>query len=321
MSKWIKKELFQSFRTELAEDQERKDRTKTADNRVWQKLEKGTVDRPIVYEGRLLPDRDGSPSYKKMHYHMFQRGDQWVYYLCEKTFGFENFCAYCHASRLLWAGTEADKKAARLFNRKEKYVANFYVIDDPRDKDVPQGIENRESRINSGKVKLFEFGVKLESKIRGEILDEKSGLGYAVFDPGDGHDFIIKGKSTKADGKGNVWPDYTDSKFSHSSSSLGSDKDIKAIMDQCADLNEYVKSQRKSPVEVKEMLEKDMLWGLVESEWERVYGKSGNDEHESEHEKQKKPNEQEEMLSESEPEDESGGLDEVDDLDKALKEL
>lgn len=319
MSKWIKKELFTKFKSEIAEDQERKDRSKTnSDNKVWQKLDKGTVDKPITYEGRFLPDKDGSPSYKKLYYHMFRRGEQWVYYLCEKTFGFDNFCGYCHGSRLLWTGSEADKVAAKAYSRKEKFVANFHVVDDPRDASVPKDIENRDTKLNSGKTKLFEFGVKLESKVREEILDEKEGLGYAIFDPADGHNFIIKVKSTKADGKGNIWPDYADSKFSKSSTSLGNDKEIKAIMDSCTDLNEYLKAQKKDPAEVKEMLKKDMLWGLVQAEWERVYGITK--------EEAPKPEEEKRAPLPEEVPDEEGDAppsapDDLDNLDEALKGL
>jgi len=118
----------------------------------------------------------------------------------------------------------------------------------------------------------------LESKVRGELLDEKDGAGTAVFDPADGYNFIIKVKSTKPDANNKVWPDYGDSKFARTSDALGTDKEIKAIMENIVDLTEYLQSQRKSPAELKEMLEKDMLWGLVEKEWERVYGKVNKEE-------------------------------------------
>jgi hypothetical protein len=273
MSKWLKKELFSSFKEELIADQERKSKTGNDDFRRW-KLQAGTVDKPMVYEGRFLPDKDGSPRYKKFYYHMFQRGDQWQYLLCDKTFNFENFCPYCSGSKILWGGTEADKKAAKAFGRKEKYISNFHVLDDPRDEDVPKDIENREDKLNNGKTKLFEFGVKLESKVRQELLDEKDGIGTAVFDPEDGYNFIIKVKSTKPDGQNKSWPDYADSKFARVSSSLGATKEIRAIMENIVDLTEYLQNQRKSPADLKEMLEKDMLWSLVQGDWNRAYGKN-----------------------------------------------
>jgi hypothetical protein len=197
----------------------------------------------------------------------------WVYFTCDKTFNFENFCPYCYANKQLWLGSESDKKAAKAFSRKEKYASNFYIVDDPRDKDVPKDIENRNDKLNSGKTKIYEFGQKVESKLRAEILDEKEGLGYSIFDPGeDGYNLIIKVKSTKPDINGKVWPDYSDSKFSKSSSAIGSDREIRTILDSTQDLNEYIQAQRKSPAEMKDNLEKDMLWGLVKSEWERNYG-------------------------------------------------
>ncbi len=320
MSKWIKKELFNRFKAEVAEDQEKKNQRKTeGGGKKWAKLEKGTTERPNTYEGRFLPDKDGSPAYKKMFYHMWQRGDEWVHLLCDKTFDFNNFCPYCQAAKQLWGGSEGDKKLAKAINRKEKYVANFYITDDPRDKNVPNDIENRDAKINTGKVKLFEFGVKLESKVRQEILDEKEGLGYAIFDPADGHNFIIKVKATKADAKGNVWPDYADSKFSRSSTSLGSDKEIREVMDNCYDLGDYLNSQKKTPAELKEMLEKDMLWKLVEADWNRVYGIEPKVVHkavEIEGKPSVDPIEDEDVVA-------GGEYDpgEIDDLDEALKDL
>lgn len=272
MSKWLKKELFGNFKEELLADQERRNKIGGNDDSKRWKLQSGSADRPMVYEGRFLPDKDGSPRYKKFFYHMYQRGDSWVYSICPKTFDFEEFCGYCHATKNLWTGSPADKKAAKAFSRKEKYISNFFVTNDPRDSEVPKDIENREEKLNSNKTKLFEFGVKLESKVRQELLDEKDGIGTAVFDPEDGYDFIIKVKSTKPDTNNKVWPDYADSKFARSSSALGDNKEIRAIMDSTVDLNEYLQSQRKSPAELKEMLEKDMLWSIVKPEWERVYG-------------------------------------------------
>lgn len=308
MSRWLKKELFGSFREELLAEQEKKNKSFGDDFKRW-RLQAGTADKPMIYEGRFLPDKDGSPRYKKFHYHMFKRGDQWVYFVCDKTFNFENFCPYCSGSKVLWGGSAADKVAAKAFGRKDKYISNFYVVDDPRDSEVPKDIENREEKLNSGKTKLLEFGVKLESKVRQELLDEKEGVGTAVFDPEEGYNFIIKVKSTKPDKDNKTWPDYADSKFSRASGPLGSTKEIKAIMDDTIDLNQYLESQRKSPAELKEMLEKDMLWGIVEQEWNRQYGKVGST-------KTVTP-EVEEVVEE----DDVFDPEETDDLTAALKDL
>ena len=75
MSKWLKKELFGNFKEELLADQERRNKIGGNDDSKRWKLQSGSADRPMVYEGRFLPDKDGSPRYKKFFYHMYQRGD------------------------------------------------------------------------------------------------------------------------------------------------------------------------------------------------------------------------------------------------------
>jgi hypothetical protein len=313
MSKWLKKELFGNFKAELLEDQERRNKSGGNDDGKRWRLQAGSAERPMIYEGRFLPDKDGSPRYKKFFYHMYKRGDSWIYLICPKTFDFEEFCGHCQATKTLWTGSPADKKAAKAFSRKEKYISNFYVTNDPRDSEVPSDIENRAEKLNSGKTKLFEFGVKLESKVRQELLDEKDGIGTAVFDPEDGYDFIIKVKSTKPDANNQVWPDYADSKFARSSNALGDTKAIRAIMDTTVDLNAYLQSQRKSPAEMKEVLEKDMLWSLVKQDWERVYGSD----------KPKGSSEQSQLppIEDIEVDDDKFDPDETDDLTESLKGL
>jgi len=233
---------------------------------VWETPQKGTSDRPKVYEGRFLPDPKGN-FYKKYSYHMFQSGEKWAFILCPKTHGFENYCPVCSVTSKLYQGSPADKRMAGSYKRKEKFVSNFFVVNDPRDPE-----RDEEKRVN-GTVKLYEFPGKVEMKLKEEITDTKNGYGYRIFDPGeDGHNFILKVLATKKDQNGNVWPDYSSSTFSRNSQALGSDSEIEKIMKTCTNLDEYVESLGVSEERIEEVLKTEMVWELVGSEWNKVRG-------------------------------------------------
>lgn len=267
-SKWINKDLFSSYVDEKQNEISEKSNTVRRSEFVWQSPQAGTSEKAKVYEGRFIPDQKGKFT-KKYLYHMWKSGDKWIFYLCPKTHGMDKFCPICSIVTSLYSGTAEDKQMAFKMKRKERHVGNFFVVDDPRDKE-----QDDETRKASGKVKLYEFPSKLESKLKNEILDKKEGLGYAIFDPGsEGHNIIIKIKSTKPDAKGNTYPDYSDSIFSRKSSSLAdSDAEIKAIMGSTLSIDEYIDSMEMSKDDTIKMLKNEMLWDMVEGEWNRNYG-------------------------------------------------
>jgi hypothetical protein len=264
MSKWVNTELYEKFLDEIEKDQ-------SGDNSgmamiKWPGLEKGTADKPKIYEGRFLQDPDGI-FYKKYYYHMFSQGEGWKFLFCEKTHNFDNFCPWCIATQRLYAGSAADKAQAGNYKRKEKYVANFYVVDDPRD------AESEDDRKNAGKVWLYEFPSKLESKIKNELTDKKNGLGLDIFDPSeDGYNFIVKVKSTKPQKDGKVWPDYSDSVFARKASALGAESQIKEIMSQRHSIAEFLASMFVSDDTHIDLLKNEMLWQVVEKDWIKYKG-------------------------------------------------
>ncbi|MFW6026787.1 MAG: hypothetical protein ACOCRX_10640, partial [Candidatus Woesearchaeota archaeon] len=71
--------------------------------------------------------------------------------LCPKTFNFENPCPICSVTSKLYKGTEDDKKEAGRYKRKQKFVSNIFVVDDPRDS------EKEKDDKASGKVLIYEF--------------------------------------------------------------------------------------------------------------------------------------------------------------------
>ena len=242
-SKWINKNLFNSYVEQKEQDKENNDKASNRNDIAWKTPERGTVDNPKIYEGRFLPDPKGKFT-KKYYYHMYQSAGKWFFQLCEKTFNFENWCPWCSAVSKLYQGTSADKKAASNFKRKVRHIGNWFVVDDPRDNEIDD--ENRKS---GGKVKIYEFPTQVESKINGEIMDRKRGAGARVFDPGDdGLNFILKVKATRPDKNKRVFPDYSDSKFSNSSSSIGTDKEIKNIynLDNAISASKWVREKVKN---------------------------------------------------------------------------
>jgi hypothetical protein len=266
MSKWIKKDLFNDFQNEKKKEIDRPAGGQRRSEVVWQTPEKGTVDRPRIYTGRFLADKKGN-FYKKYHYHMFQSGEKWVFILCPKTYNFDNFCALCSVTKNLYQGSAADKKQAYQYKRKEKYVCNFYITDDPRD-------QERDDEKVTGTVKLYEFPSKVEMKLRAQIIDTKHGLGPAIFDPGpDGYDFILKVFATKRDERGNVWPDYSQSEFARTATPIApTDREIKEILEQTIDVDAYIQGLEKPDEDIIAILKNEMLWELVKDEWTKYKG-------------------------------------------------
>lgn len=268
MSKWINKELFNKFADEKRNEADKPtERSTRRSELAWKNPEKGTPDKPKIYEGRFLPDPKGI-FYKKYHYHMFKTGDQWTFFLCPKTFGMEEFCPWCFVTSHLYMGTKADKKMAYNYKRKDKFAANWYVVNDPRDSET----QSDEDKV-SGKVRAYEFPGKVEQKLKAQITDKRNGLGPSIFDPGkDGFNFILKVASTKKDADGKEFPDYSLSEFGRKNYPLGSEEEIEKIMSTTIDLEDYIKSMERDEEDVVAALKQHMVWDIVEPEWKRAKG-------------------------------------------------
>jgi len=271
MSKWINKDLFTKFQEQKKNEQEKAPTGAGRMEIIWKNPDKGTIDKPRIYEGRFLTDPNGR-FYEKYLYHMFYSNEKWHFVLCEKTFSMENFCPLCTVtSKLYMSGNKVDKEAAKKYGRKERFCGNWYVVDDPRDVEM----DDPEKKAN-GKVKIYEFPGKLESKVKNEITDVKNGLGLSIFDPGDdGYNFIIKVKSTKPTGEGKTFPDYADSIFSRKPTALGNDNEIRDIMSKTINVTEYINSMRMNDDNIMALLKAEMVWELVSSEWNENKKKKG----------------------------------------------
>lgn len=269
MSKWINDDLFGDFQKQkkIEKEQPRQTTGVRRSELVWETPAKGTETVAKTYVGRFLPDPKGM-FYKEYLYHMYRAGDKWVFVICPKTEGFDEYCPFCSVTSKLYMGTAADKKMAYTYKRKAKYVGNFFISDDPRDAD--REVENK---VNDT-VKLYEFPAKVEMKLKEEITDGENGLGKSIFDPGEGgYNFLLKILATKRGADGEQWPDYSNSSFSRRPEAIGTDAEIEGYMASCQDITEYIRSMAKTEDELVKLVKDEMLFDLIRDEYNQLQQK------------------------------------------------
>lgn len=152
------------------------------------------------YIVRLIPN---TSNISDTMYHYFSHGwkslstGQFISCICPTTIG--NRCPVCEERmRLYGTGDQKDKETAKKLSRKEQWLINAYVIDDP---------VNTE---NNNTIKIVRYGKQLDKVIRDatEGID-KNEFGSKVFDlTEDGCNLRIVVE--KNDGG---YPSYTSSKF------------------------------------------------------------------------------------------------------------
>lgn len=226
---WLdKKELFNKKFENFVEKKETEDRKREVGK--FPRFSIGKKDRG-TFEVRFLPDPNLN-FYKEIFYHLWQKEDGGFQFVpCAKTHGPDVFCPWCRVSYSLYkSSSDRDKEEAKNYKRKNKFVGNILVVDDPRDSEVEKDDDK-----NTGKNRIYEFPSTVESKIKNELKDRKNGLGPAVFDPENGHNFILKVES-----KGE-WPNYENSMFARKPSAVGSTpEEVEQIMDGTFDLDEVI---------------------------------------------------------------------------------
>ena len=150
----------------------------------------------------------------------------------------------------LWnTGIEANKESARKQKRRLHYVANVYVVSDPKNPD------------NEGRVYKYRFGKKIFEQLKEAIspaFEDESAIN--PFDLREGANFKIKIR--KVDGYWN----YDKSEFD-STSPLGDEAMINSVFSQVHSLNEVIApSEFKTYEELKEKLDRVLgLSGAVSS--------------------------------------------------------
>lgn len=188
-NKTITKSMFESIKNKLNE---------SAADKAFKdimKLEVGST-----YLVRLLPNVK-EPEKTFFHYYAhgwesFSTG-KYVTALSPTTFGERDPIAE-HRLSVRKTGTEEEKKKAEALNRREYWLANVYVINDPKNPE------------NNGKVKMIRYGRQLQKIIMDAINGEDAAdYGERIFDlSSNGCSLRIKVEKNQGG-----FPTYVSSKF------------------------------------------------------------------------------------------------------------
>ena len=160
---------------------------------------------------RFLPasekDGDDGLPWVKIFSHGFQGPGGWLIDNCLTTKNQQ--CPVCEHNSTLWnSGIEANKDVVRKQKRKLNYIANVYIVSDPKHPE------------NEGKIKLFKFGKKIFDKIS-EAMNPQFEDEQAInpFDMWKGANFKLKIRKVEG------YQNYDKSEFD--SPSVLSDDDAK----------------------------------------------------------------------------------------------
>jgi hypothetical protein len=192
---------------------------------------------------RFLPasEKDGEDGlpWAKIFSHGFQGPGGWLIDNCLTTKNQQ--CPICEHNSALWnSGIEANKDVVRKQKRKLNYIANVYIVSDPKHPE------------NEGKVKLFRFGKKIFDKIteamNPQFEDEKP---INPFDMWKGANFKLKIRKVEG------YQNYDKSEFDSPSALLEDDDELEAIWKSEFSLNELTAGKEfKSYDDLKSRLDK-----------------------------------------------------------------
>jgi hypothetical protein len=164
---------------------------------------------------RFLPasaaDGEDALPWVKVFSHGFQGPGGWLIDNCLTTKNQQ--CPVCEHNNKLWnSGIEANKEIVRKQKRKLNYIANVYIVSDPKHPE------------NDGQVKLFKFGKKIFDKIteamNPQFEDEKP---INPFDLWKGANFKLKIRKVEG------YQNYDKSEFESPSALLDDDEELEKI--------------------------------------------------------------------------------------------
>lgn len=164
---------------------------------------------------RFLPasadDGDDALPWVKVFSHGFQGPGGWLIDNCLTTKNQQ--CPVCEHNNKLWnSGIEANKEIVRKQKRKLNYIANVYIVSDPKHPE------------NEGQVKLFKFGKKIFDKIteamNPQFDDEKA---INPFDLWAGANFKLKIRKVEG------YQNYDRSEFEDSAPLSADDDELERI--------------------------------------------------------------------------------------------
>jgi hypothetical protein len=192
---------------------------------------------------RFLPaaeaDGDDALPWVKVFSHGFQGPGGWLIDNCLTTMNQQ--CPVCEHNSGLWnSGIEANKEVVRKQKRKLNYIANVYILSDPKHPE------------NEGKVKLFKFGKKIFDKIT-EAMNPAFEDETAInpFDLWKGANFKLKIRKVEG------YQNYDKSEFESASPLLNDDDAMEAVWKKEYALSEMTKASEFKTYEVlKQRLDK-----------------------------------------------------------------
>ena len=192
---------------------------------------------------RFLPasekDGDDALPWVKIHSHGFQGPGGWLIDNCLTTKNQQ--CPVCEHNSTLWnSGIEANKDVVRKQKRKLNYIANVYIVSDPKHPE------------NEGQVKLFRFGKKIFDKIS-EAMNPQFEDEQAInpFDLWKGANFKLKIRKVEG------YQNYDKSEFDTAEPLLSDDDELEKIYKSEFSLQELVGDKEfKSYDELKKRLDK-----------------------------------------------------------------
>ena len=192
---------------------------------------------------RFLPasatdGEDGLP-WVKIFSHGFQGPGGWLIDNCLTTK--DEKCPVCEHNTSLWnSGIEANKDIVRKQKRKLNYIANVYIVSDPKHPE------------NEGQVKLFKFGKKIFDKIS-EAMNPQFEDEQAInpFDMWKGANFKLKIRKVEG------YQNYDKSEFESPAPLLSDDDELEKIWKSEHSLQELLKAgEFKSYDTLKQRLDK-----------------------------------------------------------------
>jgi hypothetical protein len=150
-------------------------------------------------------------------------------------------CPVCEHNSTLWnSGIEANKDVVRKQKRKLNYIANVYIVSDPKHPE------------NEGQIKLFKFGKKIFDKIS-EAMNPQFEDEQAVnpFDLWKGANFKLKIRKVEG------YQNYDKSEFDSPSALLSDDDELEKIWKNEFSLQELISDKEfKSYDVLKQRLDK-----------------------------------------------------------------
>jgi len=242
-SKWKNKFNWEKIKGDIEKEKESKTKN-FKDERLFKPDWKAAVAKKKFYTLRFLPDQDGNP-FAHYYNHAFSypasdgSGKKWYINNCISTFGWDPKCPICAKNSEYYdSAYESDKELAKQRGRKQNWVSNILVVNDPINPE------------NNGKVFLYRYGYKIYQKIEAQMFPSETDLEdpdfeqFMPFDLFEGADFKLK---IKMQGE---YPNYDDSAFSSPKALFNGDEDkLDEVMEQVYDLGEFTDPKNYPTIE------------------------------------------------------------------------